>query len=113
MLPSLSPQKKRRAAREKGPPNRRRHLVTRHSRRRLATAALDSRGFEPRLRFARPACFQLHHEPIRPAKESNLQGLPRAHQESAHDSGLAPCRSASRTTTERKVQVPAVSLVLF
>src|SRR2546428_10889141 len=57
------------------PATRRRRLVTRHLRRTSATAAVDSRGFEPRLRFARAACFQLHHEPIRPAKESNLPGL--------------------------------------
>src|SRR3989454_9323093 len=54
------------------PANRRRRLVTRHLRRTSATAAVDSRGFEPRLRFARAACVPLHHQPIRPAKESKL-----------------------------------------
>src|SRR2546427_9952370 len=53
------------------PAHRRRRLVTRHLRRTSATPAVDSRGFEPRLRFARAACFQLHHQPIRPAKEAN------------------------------------------
>src|SRR2546425_9587163 len=54
------------------PANRRRRLVTRHLRRTSATAAVDSRGFEPRLRFARAACFQFNHETIPPAKETNL-----------------------------------------
>src|SRR2546428_10492801 len=39
------------------PANRRRRLVTRHLRRTSATPAVDSRGFEPRLRFARAARF--------------------------------------------------------
>src|SRR2546428_9433833 len=39
------------------PANRRRRLVTRHLRRTSATAAVDSRGFEPRLRLARAACL--------------------------------------------------------
>ena len=69
-----SPLRKSGGPREKRPAIRRRRVVTRHPRRRAATAAVDSRGFEPRLRFARPACFQLHHEPIRPAKESDLLG---------------------------------------
>src|SRR3989442_5609182 len=39
------------------PANRRRRLVTRHLRRTSATAPVDSRGFEPRLRFAKAAWF--------------------------------------------------------
>src|SRR3989454_12259133 len=54
------------------PPNRRRRLGTRHLRRASATAAVDSRGFEPRLRLARAEGFPLHHEPLRTAEESNL-----------------------------------------
>src|SRR2546425_10426354 len=43
------------------PANRRRRLVTRHLRRTSATAAVGSRGFEPRPRLARAA--GLHYTP--------------------------------------------------
>src|SRR2546428_9091667 len=56
------------------PANRRRRLVTRHLRRTSAAAAVDSRGFEPRPPFAKAGGLQLHHGPIRPAKEPNLPG---------------------------------------
>src|SRR3989442_9497200 len=39
------------------PANRRRRLMTRHLRRTSATAAVDSRGFEPRLPLSRAAFF--------------------------------------------------------
>lgn len=54
----------------------------------------------------------LHHGPLRPAEESNLHGLKEPTRTLPLDSSLAPCRSASRTS-ERMVQVPAISLVLF
>src|SRR2546428_12792533 len=53
------------------PANRRRRLGTRHLRRTSATAAVDSRGFEPPLRLARAACF-----PFTPSPTSGGGGEP-------------------------------------
>ena len=43
--------------------------------RRPATAAVDSRGFEPRLRFARPACFHYTTSPTVRRRSRTFSGL--------------------------------------
>lgn len=68
-----------------------------------------------RIRTPLPLCkrgvLPLHHGPARPAEESNLHERRAPTRTLPLVSSLAPFRSASRTG--RKVQVPAVSPVLF
>ena len=77
----------------------RKNVPTRHPHRRPTTGDRGS-GLE-RIRTPPPLCksgvLPLHHEPNVRRRSRTFKG-PKAHQESARVSGLAPCRSASRTS---------------
>src|SRR2546422_3068564 len=80
------------------PANRRRRLVTRHLRRTSATAAVDSRGFEPRLRFARAACF---HYTTSPTSGEGVEPS-RARRPARYPPTIAAWRLAVRPAGHRK-----------
>ena len=90
----------------------RKNVPTRHPHRRPATAGVDSRGFEPRLRFARAACF---HYTTSPTSGEGVEPS-RARRPTRNPPALAAWRLAVRPAGHRKISwegarrgVPATS----